>query len=261
MSETNGRVVPLTKEILFKIIEGYEDPRNFIFESHIIRTYGYPVKTIPGADDLIRKKLDNLSIPFEDDGITKVGDRNYLVFKNDGENEKIYLLQGYYPTELSQSESDYQLFYYEFPKSVKDIDSRSDRREMRKKESLYNAYLLKRDEWRETQDKFNAYVMVRDLIAEARRSMESGEPLRYTINGWRKDPEEFVEMQPLSEGERKRKIDSTLEQLMNEKREKFVNNPLKEPRGGKRKEKTKKMSTKKRKLKKQRKSRRKKKKY
>jgi len=226
-----GKKMPLTKHLLLEIVDGYR-PDGIIYEKWIENSsrFGYPVKTIPGADDTIRSNSPSLIIPFGE-GKYPVGDRNNnLIFEGDDENGTIY---------LNRKEPDYQLFFYEPPIGT-DFVGRVERRKQAKFDSLWDGYLQKRDEIRDTQQAFDAYVMVRDIISSARRVLRTGEPMDYTINGFR-DQLESQESEPSErERERERKtslgidIGRSLSDITNDRQNLIVSGPLYPPRGGRR---------------------------
>jgi hypothetical protein len=129
---------------------------------------------------------------------------------------------------LNEPIPDYQLFFYE-PSVGTDYDGRVEIRKQAKFQALWNEYLKIRDEMRATQQSFDAHVMLRKIIASARRSIETGEPMDYTINGY---------IDPLESDEaglkRKRPVDfdATLEETIKERRKELTSDQLSAPRGG-----------------------------
>ena len=246
-----GRSIPLTKQLLLDFLDGYI-PGGIIYEGWIIydKRYGIPQVIIPGPHNTIENYADDLTIPFEV-GVYPVGDgHNKLIFTGDDENGEIY-----YNHKTPQN----QLFFYEPPQSESTNVSRSDRKKQRKSEGLWEAYLQRRDEIRNTQNSFDAYVMLRDILTSAKTAIATGEPMRYTINGF-VDPLDSIE---LRDKERKTSLaldtpldtplNRPLDELVGERREKNVSGELEHKRGGRKtkKAKTNKKTNKSRKSRKQ----------
>ena len=226
-----GRSIPLTKHLLLDFME--YTPSGIINTVDELKTFSLPQILSPGAHNTITNEFGNLAIPLGA-GRTNVNEHYDLLFDGDDETGAVYLVPKKWTEGDPRSQAKYQLMYFQ-PAEGTSYVGKIERKKQRKLEGLWEAYLQKRDEIRNTQQSFDAYVMLRDILSSAKRTIATGEPMDYTINGPVFREDEYDEEYQPRETQRKTtlNLDRPLDELIRERRTVTVSkqlskNPIKE---------------------------------
>ena len=192
---------PLTKELLQRYLTNVRSGNNnaFLYPLYVKQIRGYPDTGHNNVDHYVRENPDLVWIPPNNNRDIQIHLRkSVLLFKKD---DRFYFYDHSSiidETKQTPKEAD-RVYYYERPDSKKNVSSRGERKEKRK-----------RDERNQIDQSFDAHEALSEIIRDARRSLKTGEPMTKSIRNFVRGPPSPQEVENLSSGEVERIISQEL---------------------------------------------------
>lgn len=187
---------PLTKELLDRYLRNVKagNSNGFLYQRYVKRIRGYAAPGNNSVDDYVKQNIDKVWIPQNSNrDILIILNGSTLLFKKDG---RIYFYSNRIRDKTrANPNEDYRVYYYERPESRKDVLSKAERKEKRKK-----------DERDEINQSFATHSALVEIIRDAKHSMKTGEPMTKSISNFVRGPPSPQEVEELSSGEVERRL-------------------------------------------------------